>query len=189
MHDKKIILFFDELPWLATRRSGLLQALDYEWNTEWSQIDTLKLIVCGSASSWILDKLINDKGGLHNRITKTIHLKPFLLKDTAIYLESKGVSLKPIQVLELYMVMGGIPFYLNQVDQGQSSTQIINSLCFQEDGLLFNEFHRLFRSLFDEADVHHKIIREIVKKGNNISRQTLLQSTGHTSGGGFKKTE
>jgi len=187
VHDKKIILFFDELPWLATKRSGLLQALDYEWNTEWSQIDNLKLIVCGSASSWILDKLINDKGGLHNRITKIIHLKPFSLKDSVIYLESKGVTLKPIQRLELYMVMGGIPFYLNQVEQGQSSTQIINSLCFQEEGLLFNEFHRLFRSLFDEADVHHKIIREIVKKGNNISRQALLESTGHTSGGGFKK--
>ncbi|KPA09406.1 ATPase (AAA+ superfamily) [Candidatus Magnetomorum sp. HK-1] len=185
--DQKIILFFDELPWLATKRSGLLQALDYEWNTEWNQIDNLKLIVCGSASSWIIDNLINDKGGLHNRITGTIHLKPLTMKESAAYLKSKGVILKPIQLLELYMVMGGVPFYLNQVEKGKSSIQIINNLCFQEEGLLFNEFHRLFRSLFYHSDAHYKIIREIARKGNNISRKALIESTGYKSGGGLKK--
>ena len=83
--------------------------------------------------------------------------------------------------------MGGVPFYLNQVEKGKSSIQIINTLCFQEEGLLFNEFHRLFRSLFDYSDVHYKIIREIARKGNNITRKALIESTGHTSGGGFKK--
>jgi hypothetical protein len=185
--DSKRILFFDELPWLATKRSGLLQALDYEWNSQWSKMDNLIVIVCGSAASWILEKLINAKGGLHNRITDTIHLHPFTLSETNLYLKNKGIKLNPMQVLELYMVMGGIPHYLRQVKKGQSSTQVINTLCFHKDGFLFSEFNRLFESLFDHSDVHHTIIREIAKKRNGISREDLLKATGLSSGGTFKK--
>ena len=183
----KMILFFDELPWLATKRSGLLQALDYEWNSQWSKIENLIVIVCGSAASWILEKLINAKGGLHNRITDTIHLHPFSLSEVDLYLKSKGIRLKPMQILELYMVMGGIPHYLRQVKKGQSATQITNSLCFHKDGFLFSEFNRLFESLFDHSDVHNAIIREIAKKRNGISREALLKATGLSSGGTFNK--
>ncbi len=183
----KIIIFFDELPWLATRRSGLLEALDHEWNCTWSQIENLKLIVCGSAASWMLEKLIHSKGGLYNRVTDVIHLKPFTLGESNRFLKSKGIKLKAMQVLELYMVMGGIPYYLNQIEKGKSAAQVINSLCFNEEGLLFTEFSRLFESLFDSADGHYKIIRQIAKKGNNIRRNDLLELTGHKSGGGFKK--
>jgi AAA+ ATPase superfamily predicted ATPase len=184
---KKIILFFDELPWLATKRSGMLQALEYEWNRKWSRTDNLKLIVCGSAASWVLEKLIQAKGGLHNRITDTIHLQPFTLGESSRYLKSRGVKLKPMQILELYMVIGGIPHYLRQVEKGKSSTQIINSLCFHKDGFLFTEFNRLFHSLFDHAEVHNKIICEIGKKRNGILRRDLLEATGYKSGGTFKK--
>jgi len=184
---QKITLFFDELPWLATRRSGVLEALDYEWNSNWSQISDLKLIVCGSAASWMLDKLINAKGGLYNRITDVIYLKPFSLGESNSYLKSKGIKLSAMQVLELYMVMGGVPHYLNQVEKGRSSAQIINSMCFNEAGLLFSEFNRLFESLFDNSEDHYKIIRKISKNGNSMSRNELLMETGHKSGGGFKK--
>lgn len=184
---KKVILFFDELPWLATSRSGVIQALDYEWNRKWSRNINIKLIVCGSASSWILEKLIHAKGGLHNRITGTIHLLPFTLGESNHYLNSRGIRLKPIQVLELYMVMGGILHYLRQVEKGKSSTQVINSLCFNKDGFLFSEFNRLFQSLFDRAEVHNKMIREIAKKRNGISREDLLKATRYTSGGTFNK--
>ncbi len=184
---KKIILFFDELPWLATKRSGLLQALEYEWNRKWSRNNNLKLIVCGSAASWILEKLIQAKGGLHNRITDTIYLQPFTLGESSRYLKSRGVTLKPLQILELYMAIGGIPHYLRQVEKGKSSTQIINSLCFHKDGVLFTEFTRLFQSLFDHADIHNRIISEIGKKRNGILRGDLLEATGCKSGGTFKK--
>lgn len=184
---KKIILFFDELPWLATKRSGMLQALEYEWNRKWSRTDNLKLIACGSAASWVLEKLIQAKGGLHNRITDTIHLQPFTLGESSRYLKSRGVKLKPMQILELYMAMGGIPHYLRQVEKGKSSTQIINSLFFHKDGFLFTEFSRLFQSLFDHADVHNKIICEIGEKRNGIRRGDLLEATGYKSGGTFKK--
>ncbi len=145
----------------------------------------LKLIVCGSTASWVLDNIINATGGLHNRITKVIHLKPFTLGETDEYLKKRGIRLKPIQILELYMVMGGVPYYLNQIEKGRSATEIINNVCFTEDGLLFSEYGRLFRSLFKNADVHLKIIQEIVKKRNHISRQELINSGGFSSGGGF----
>jgi AAA+ ATPase superfamily predicted ATPase len=182
---EKIILFFDELPWLATQRSGLLQAIDYEWNTEWSKVNNLKLIVCGSAASWVLDNIINATGGLHNRITNTIHLKHFSLGETDEYLKNRGIRLKPIQILELYMVMGGIPYYLNQIEKGKSATEIINTVCFTEDGLLFSEYDRLFRSLFKNADIHLKIIQKIVRKRNHILRQELINAGGFSSGGGL----
>jgi len=185
--NKKIILFFDELPWLARRRSGMLQALEYEWNSKWSRKGNVKLIVCGSAASWVLENLIQAKGGLHNRITATIHLQPFTLGESSRYLKSRGVRLKPMQILELYMVMGGIPHYLRQAEKGKSSTQIINALCFHKDGLLFTEFNRLFPSLFDHAEVHNKIICEVGKKRNGILRKDLLEATGYKSGGTFKK--
>jgi hypothetical protein len=182
---EKIILFFDELPWLATQRSGLLSVIDYEWNTEWSNVNNLKLIVCGSAASWVLDNIINATGGLHNRITNTIHLKPFGLGETDEYLKIRGIRLKPIQILELYMVMGGIPYYLNQIEKGKSATEIINTVCFTEDGLLFSEYDRLFRSLFKKAEMHLKIIQKIAMKRNHISRQELINAGGFSSGGGL----
>jgi AAA+ ATPase superfamily predicted ATPase len=184
--NRKIIMFFDELPWLATQRSGLLAALDYEWNTEWSNLKNLKLIVCGSAASWVLDNIINATGGLHNRITRIIHLKPFSLGETEEYLKKRGVRLKPLQILELYMAMGGIPYYLNQIEKGKSATEIISRVCFTDDGLLFSEYDRLFRSLFKNAEVHLKIIQKIVKKGNHISKKELINSGGFSSGGGFR---
>jgi len=184
---KKIILFFDELPWLATKRSGLLQALEYEWNRKWSRNNNLKLIVCGSAASWIIENLIQAKGGLHNRITDIIHLQPFTLDESSRYLKSRGIKLNPLQFLELYMAIGGIPHYLRQVEKGKSSTQIINSLCFHRDGILFTEFTRLFESLFDHSDIHYRIINELGKKRNGILRRDLLEATGYKSGGTFKK--
>jgi len=184
---EKKIVFFDELPWLSSRRSGLLQALDYEWNHKWSKLNNCVLITCGSAASWVIDNLINAKGGLHNRITQIINLRPFSLSESDQYLRSRGIRLKKHQLLDLYMVMGGIPHYLNLVAKGKSSVQITNELCFQEAGYLYSEFPRLFKSLFDQAEVHHRIIREIVKKRNGISRNDLLQATGIKTGGTFRK--
>ena len=131
-----IVIFFDELPWLATRKSGMLQALDYYWNRFWSRHSKLIFVVCGSAASWMLDNLINAKGGLHNRLTKTILLKPYNLKGVQEFLGFRNIHLNLKQVLDLYMVFGGIPYYLKQIEKGKSALQIVNKICFQTDGLL-----------------------------------------------------
>ena len=180
---KKITIFLDELPWLTTKRSRLIQALDYYWNAHWSKQNNLILIACGSAASWMLDNLIHAKGGLYNRLTRRILLKPFNLKETKEFLESRSLKVSQRQVLDLYMAIGGIPFYLKEVKKGKSPAQMIDDLCFKKTGLLHSEFQNLFKALFDQAETNLEIIKAIGKANNTISRNQLIKSLGKSSGG------
>lgn len=184
---QKHLIFFDELPWLAGKKSGFIQALDYFWNAYWSQIPHIKIILCGSAASWMLEHLINAKGGLHNRLTFYIQIEPFNLYETKEYLIAKKVRLSEKHLLDLYMVMGGIPHYLNYIDATKSAEQNIQNICFASSGFLLTEFRRLFASLFDAAEVNLSIIREIAKRREGISREELISKTGMSSGGTFNK--
>ena len=184
---KRITLFFDELPWMATKKSGLIQALDYFWNTRWSQWRQLKLIVCGSAASWMLDQLINAKGGLHNRITKMLQLKPFDLLQVKKFLVHRDIHLKSTHILDIYMIMGGIPHYLEQIKKSKSVIQNIDSICFQQDGHLYQEFSRLYPALFDNPELSMQIMRAIARHHYGISKEKLVQEVGKTSGGRFDK--
>lgn len=184
---KPIIVFLDELPWLASHRSGLMQALDHAWNARLSKIKTLRLIVCGSAAAWMLDKLVFAKGGLYNRITQRIELRPFSLRETAVYLRSRSVKLSSQQVALLYMAIGGVPHYLKQVPRGRSVTQIIGELCFGNDGLLRDELTMLFQSLFTEPQSHLAIVRALAARGSGLSQDELAGKAGLSSGGRVKQ--
>ncbi|NUX01369.1 AAA family ATPase [Wolbachia endosymbiont of Madathamugadia hiepei] len=181
--NEQVVLFFDELPWLATKKSGFLKALEYFWNTRWTYRKGLILVVCGSAASWMLENIIYTKGGLHNRITARIPLQPFNLRETKEYLRYLGVNLNHQQMLQLYMAMGGIPHYLKEVSKGLSAAQNINVICFQENGLLFDEFDMLFHSLYEEPETYLSIIHAIAKKAKGISRKELIEVTKITEGG------
>lgn len=186
--DKKVVLFFDELPWLATKKSKLIQALEYYWNQHWEGMNNLKLIVCGSAASWMIDNIVNNKAGLHNRITKTILLEPFTLLETKEYLHSRGICYLDKQILEIYMVMGGIPFYLQEIEKGLSVPQNVDRLCFYHKGLLFSEFKNLFTSLFNKASIHERLIHIISKSRKGImSREIVAKMRNITSGGSLYK--
>lgn len=182
--NQKIILFFDELPWLASPKSGFKKALDHYWNTKWSKNNKLILIVCGSAASWMIKNIINDKGGLHNRITAQLPLYPFSLKETFDYLQDSGKKLDKKQVLELYMALGGIPHYLEMVKHNLSAAQNISKLCFSKNGQLFNEFNKLFSSLFDKSDAYIELIKIIASKRNGIDRNTIEAKAKLTERGG-----
>ena len=181
--DKQVVIFFDELPWLAARKSGFLVALEHFWNVYWTYRKKLKLVVCGSAASWMLENLIYNKGGLHNRITARIRLQPFNLCETKKYLRYLGVNLNNQQILQIYMAMGGIPHYLKEISKGLSAAQNINEICFQKDGLLFDEFDMLFHSLYEEPETYVNIIRTIAKKPKGISRKELIKAIKITEGG------
>ncbi|MDD9941082.1 MAG: ATP-binding protein [Myxococcales bacterium] len=182
-----IIVFLDELPWLATHRSRLMQALDHAWNARLSKVRTLRMIVCGSAAAWMLDKLVFAKGGLYNRITQRIALRPFTLAETADFLRSRAVKLPRQQVALLYMAIGGVPHYLKQVRRGRSVTQIIGELCFGRDGMLRDEFDTLFQSLFSSSQAHLAIVRALAANASGLSQDELATHTGVSSGGRFKQ--
>lgn len=186
---KKIILFFDELPWLCTKRSRLLQAIDYYWNRYWKNNPRIKLVLCGSSASWIIRKVINDKGGLHNRLTYQLLLEPFTLAETKEFLKHKNVNLSNQQIVQLYMAIGGVPYYLTQVKKGKSATQVIDQLCFQKNALLYDEFNKLFSSLFEDADYYKELIRVIAQKRSGISLTEIAQNCSGLSSGGTLTTK
>lgn len=185
--NKKIFLFFDELPWMATKKSKLIQALDHYWNRYWSLDPRIKLVVCGSAASWILDNLIHNKGGLYNRITQQIELLPFTLSESKKFLAKKGVRLNNTQLLKLYMAIGGIPLYLEHIQKNLSADQNIEALCFTKRGFLFTEFSKLFSSLFDQQDIHEELIRIIAESRYGISQIELMKKSSKSVGGRLKK--
>lgn len=178
-----VVLFLDELPWLATKKSKLLQTLDYYWNQYWSMDSRIKLIVCGSSASWIIGKIINNRGGLHNRVTERIRLQPFNLLETEQYLQAKRVKLTRKQISSLYMVTGGIPFYLDRVNSGVSFVQIIEELAFTEQALLLGEFDNLFSSLFDNANAYVELVDVIAQHREGISQEMLFDQVTHTTKG------
>lgn len=183
----KVVIFLDELPWLASRRSRFLPALEHFWNTWASHHRSILLIVCGSAASWMLDKVLHDRGGLHNRITRRMRLLPFTLAEAEDYLRSRRVRLDRKQVLELYMAMGGVPHYLRQVEPGRSAAQSIDRVCFSKDGLLTDEFDELYASLFDRPDPYVDIVRVLARQRSGWTRTELLRHAKLRSGGGATK--
>ncbi len=179
----KHVLFLDELPWLDTRRSNFCPALDHFWNSWASRRKDVLLVVCGSAAAWMMRRIVEARGGLHNRITRRIRLLPFTLGETAEFLKSRGIELTPYQVIELYMAIGGVPHYLKLVEPGLSAFQIIDRLCFSPQGELRGEFDRLYASLFDSAEEHLAIVRALAAKREGLTRNELLAATGLPSGG------
>lgn len=174
--EQKMILFIDELPWLATPHSRFYQALDYNWNRHFSTMSNLVLIVAGSSASWMLSEIINAKGGLHNRLTGHLRLEPFKLAETAEYLASRNIKLPKEQISELYMITGGVPKYLSYLeDGGKSVAQHIHSLCFTPHSPLLTEYYRLYRSLFQKPEQHFALVQALANKRHGMLREELLR--------------
>ncbi len=173
----KYVIFIDEMPWIDLPKSGFIAALEFFWNQHLSTMDNMLLIACGSASSWIKNKLINARGGLYNRVTQRINLKPFNLYETELYLNALGVKLPRYQIVEIYMVMGGIPFYLKELAKGKSAMQQIDAICFSQQGLLYGEYAQLYHSLFKNANQHIAIIKCLAMYPQGVTRQQIALKT------------
>ncbi len=180
--NKKIVIFIDELPWLATHKSGFVSALSHLWNRYLSNNPSIKLIVCGSAASWVIKNIVDAKGSLHNRLTKQIRLQPFDLKDTERYLKEKNIHLDRKQIIDIYMAMGGVAAYLNYLEPGKSSQQLISEICLSSNSTsLYGEFDRLFKSLFRNHTIHVTIIKALSTIRSGMNRETLINKTKITS--------
>lgn len=171
---ERIIVFIDELPWLDTHRSRFLKAFELFWNEWASKLDNMKLIVCGSATTWMTSKLLGNKGGLHNRVTQSIYLRPFNLAETEQFLLSRGFAVSRRQVTEAYMSMGGTPFYLDMMRKSDSIAQNIDRLFFSKDAPLSTEYAFLFKSLFKESALYRKVVEVLSRKMKGMTRQELL---------------
>lgn len=180
---ERIILFFDELPWLATHRSGFLQDLDHFWNRHASNDSRVLLIVCGSAAAWMIRKVVHDKGGLHGRLSGSMRLMPFDLFETEQFLKSQGVELERRQIIDIYMALGGVPKYLSYVERGLSSSQVINQICFR--GVLASEFDELYSSLFQNYEQYIAVVKALASRNQGLTKIDIASLAKITPGGGM----
>ena len=185
---KRKVIFIDEISWLDTPRSGFLSALEHFWNGWACNRHDIMLIVCGSATSWIINKLINNHGGLHNRLTAHFHLQPFTLHETELYLQSLRAKYSRRDITECYMTMGGVPYYLSKIDSGLSIAQNIDNLFFTQNAELKNEFQNLYASLFKNYTDYIKIVEVLSTKSKGLTRHEIEKITGLSSGGGLTTT-
>jgi hypothetical protein len=181
------VVFIDELPWMDTPRSGFLTALEAFWNGWGNAQHNLCLVVCGSATSWMLDNLINNKGGLYGRLTGEIRLSPFTLHECEEFFESRGIKMSRYNIAQAYMILGGIPYYLNCFNPNLSLAQNIDALFFSYKAKLGDEFDRLFKSIFDNADACMKIVRTLGLRHAGYTRDEIAKKTGINPNGDFSK--
>lgn len=181
--DAHKVIFIDELPWLDTRMSKFVPALEHFWNAWASARKDLTLIVCGSATSWMISKVIKNHGGLHNRVTDRIHLQPFSLGECEQYAASLGLEFNREDICRTYMALGGIPFYWDMLKRGKSVSQNMDAMFFAEGGKLRGEFDELFQSLFKQSKMHRNLVEALAKRGIGMTRDDLLKALKVSDGG------
>lgn len=182
--EQRKIIFIDEMPWMETPKSGFFAALEHFWNGWASSREDILLIACGSATSWIINKLIRDKGGLYNRITGRLNISPFTLAECEAYYKESGVSYSRYQMVESYMVFGGIPYYLSLMRKELGFNQNVDRLCFDTNALLQDEHDMLYRSLFNSPQGHMDIARALAEHIEGLTREDIIRHTGLGDDGG-----
>lgn len=182
------VVFIDELPWMDTPRSGFLPAFENFWNGWCSGRDNIMLIVCGSATSWILSNLSRNKGGLYGRLTSEIKLSPFTLRECAMYFRNAGIEMSQYDILQSYMVFGGIPYYISYFQKGLSFEQNVDNILFGSKPRLRDEFNRLFAAIFSNPDDSKKIVRLLATRHAGFTREEISKATGLPLGGGLSTT-
>lgn len=184
LSQKQVVVFLDELPWMDTPKSNFMAAFGAFWNTWASTKPNVKIFVCGSATTWMLSHLIGDKGGLYGRVSRAIYLAPFSLGETEEFLnDNKGMKLSRRQVLEIYMILGGIPYYLDMLENGTPIDTMIDRLFFEQGAPLKGEFDFLFRSLFKDSNIYRNVIEALSSKMKGMNRKELMDSLKLKSGG------
>lgn len=187
--NKKKIIFIDELSWMDTKGSGFISALEnfYNgWVTARKEKDII-LIVCASATYWITEKIVNNKGGLHNRLTGQLNLKPFTLLECEEYLKGKNILFNRHQILQCYMILGGVPYYWSLLKKGKSLAQNIDDLFFKSNGFLINEYNNLYEALFNKPDQYMTIVEALSSQNKGITRDEICLKTGIKSSGDLTK--
>ncbi len=183
MGNRRKVVLLDELPWMDTPRSGFISALEYFWNVWASSQHNIVLVVCGSSTSWMMDKLINNHGGLHNRLTRQLFLEPFNLNECEEYFLSKNFHLSRYEMSEYYMIFGGVPYYLEMLQSHLSLAQNIDNLLFRPNGPLHNEFDNLYRALFHNSSEYIDLVKALSSRKHGMTRNEIVEALKIKSGG------
>ena len=181
------VIFIDEMPWLATMGSNFIQAFEYWWNTYASSNPDVLLIICGSSTSWMLEKIIKNRGGLHNRVTRQISLQPFSLKECEDFSTKHKLLIDRPQILDYYMILGGIPYYWKQIDKLNGLPQNIDKLFFNSEGALKDEFTKIFNSLFKHSDKYVKLVITLGEKRMGLTRDEIVELSKLNDGGSITR--
>ena len=179
------VLFLDEVPWMDTQKSGFLTALEYFWNGWASGRTDIFLIICGSATSWVVKNILKNRGGLYNRVTRRMRLLPFTMKETEAYLKEKEIDFGRYRICEAYMIFGGVPYYYGLLGRGLSLPQNVDALCFADDGMLLGELEELYATLFRNSEKYIQIVTALSAKAKGLTRDEMIRATGLSSGGGL----
>ena len=181
--EKRKTIFIDELSWMDTPKSRLVPELEHFWNSWASARQDIVLIVCASATSWMLSEIVHNKGGLYNRLTDQIHLHPFTLSECEEYVKSGNLAFNRSQIMQYYMVFGGVPFYWTFIRKGLSIIQNIDGILFSKDAPLKEEFKYLYASIFKKPAVYLKIVETLGKKKVGMTRDELIHASGLPNSG------
>jgi AAA+ ATPase superfamily predicted ATPase len=184
---QKKVIFIDELPWLDTPHSGFITALEHFWNGWASTRTDILLIVCGSSTSWMINKLIKNHGGLHNRVTRRMYLEPFTLGECEDFYRDNHIVMSRHEITESYMILGGIPYYMDLMEKKFSLAQNIDMLCFTKKGALREEFSSLYASLFKRPENHMTVVEILAKKAKGMTREEIVKIS-KLQGGNLTKT-
>lgn len=184
---EKKVVFMDELPWMDTHKSKFVPALEHFWNGYASARKDVVLIVCGSATSWMMNKLIKNHGGLHNRVTDRIYLKPFCLGECEEYTKELGLPYSREEIALGYMIFGGVPFYWSLMKRSLSLRQNIDALVFDENGKLMGEFNELFASLFKDGALYRSMVTAMASRKSGMTRDELIRKLKLADGGNVTK--
>ena len=185
--DKKMVLFFDEFPWFDTQKSDFLPAFEWFWNDWGCAKDNIICIVCGSATSWMVEHIDHNKGGLFNRQNLRLYLEPFNLYETKQFLLKNNIEWSDYDIAECYMIMGGIPFYLSQLSNQYSLNKNIDELFFKKHGALWDEFDHLYSTLFSNSKMYIKIVEILSSKKIGLTRQEISEKSGLSPNGNLSK--
>lgn len=185
---KRLVVFLDELPWMETPKSNFLKAFSFFWNTWASTRDGLKLIVCGSSTTWMLEKVIGDKGGLYGRCSRSIYLAPFDLHEVETFLKrQKGIVWNRYQILEAYMIFGGIPYYLDMLEKTLPFEKNIDNLFFREGAPLRVEYDFLFRSLFKSSAIYRQVVETVAIRNKGLTLKEIKETMKISDGGSLSE--
>lgn len=154
--EEKLIFVIDELPYWAEKDEVILSIFQKFADNEWADKNIL-FILCGSALSFMEDKVLSEKSPLFGRRTAQIKLEAFNYLEAAEFVPDYSNEDKAI----CYGITGGVAKYLSLIDGTKSIDDNITEQFFDKTGYLYDETRNLLVQEFSDISLVNNIIEQI----------------------------